>query len=37
MKRQFHHPEPSPAELNGPRYWRSLDELTATPGFKAQV
>lgn len=37
MKRKFNHPEPSPAELTGPRYWRSLDELSETPGFKAQV
>jgi molybdopterin-containing oxidoreductase family iron-sulfur binding subunit len=34
MKRQFQHPAPSARELNGPRYWRSLDELAATPGFK---
>ncbi len=37
MKRQFHHPEPSARELAGPRYWRSLDELAQTPGFKAQL
>src|SRR5690606_860065 len=37
MKRKFNHPEPSSAELTGPRYWRSLDELSETPGFKAQV
>src|SRR5688572_1232151 len=36
MKRKFVHP--SPAEpLTGPKYWRSLDELAGTPGFKAQV
>lgn len=37
MKRKFHHPAPSARELNGPRYWRSLDELTETPGFKEQL
>ena len=37
MKRKFHHPEPSERELSGPKYWRSLDELAATPGFKAQL
>ena len=37
MKRKFHHPEPSERELTGPKYWRSLDELAATPGFKAQL
>ena len=38
MKRKFHHPAPSENEIkNGPKYWRSLDELAATPGFKAQV
>ncbi|HWA08431.1 MAG TPA: TAT-variant-translocated molybdopterin oxidoreductase [Opitutaceae bacterium] len=37
MKRQFHHPAPSARELSGPKYWRSLDELAVTPGFKAQV
>jgi molybdopterin-containing oxidoreductase family iron-sulfur binding subunit len=34
MKRQFQHPAPSSRELSGPRYWRSLDELAATPGFR---
>jgi len=34
MKRQFQHPAPSERELQGPRYWRSLDELVATPGFR---
>ena len=34
MKRKFEHPAPS---LTGPKYWRSLDELTATPGFQAQM
>ena len=37
MKRKFEHPAPSERELTGPRYWRSLDELSATEGFKAQV
>ena len=37
MKRKFLHPEPSERALIGPRYWRSLDELAATPGFKAAV
>jgi molybdopterin-containing oxidoreductase family iron-sulfur binding subunit len=37
MKRKFHHPEPTERELTGPKYWRSLDELAATPGFKAQL
>jgi len=37
MKRTFDHPAPSERELTGPKYWRSLDELAATPGFKAQV
>ena len=37
MKRKFEHPAPSERELTGPKYWRSLDELAATPGFKAQM
>ena len=37
MKRKFEHPAPSQRELNGPKYWRSLDELAQTPGFKAQL
>jgi MoCo/4Fe-4S cofactor protein with predicted Tat translocation signal len=38
MKRKFEHPAPSANEqLTGPKYWRSLDELTGTPGFKAQL
>src|SRR4051812_2936877 len=37
MKRKFHHPEASERELNGPKYWRSLDELADTPGFRAQL
>ena len=37
MKRQFAHPAPSERELNGPRYWRSLDELADTPEFRQWV
>jgi molybdopterin-containing oxidoreductase family iron-sulfur binding subunit len=37
MKRQLHHPAPSERALTGPQYWRSLDELTATPGFQEQL
>src|SRR5688572_14379267 len=38
MKRKVQHPAPSEREqLTGPKYWRSLDELAATPGFKAQL
>jgi MoCo/4Fe-4S cofactor protein with predicted Tat translocation signal len=34
MKRKFEHPA---APANGPRYWRSLDELANTPGFREQM
>jgi molybdopterin-containing oxidoreductase family iron-sulfur binding subunit len=37
MKRKIEHPEPSERTANGPRYWRSLDELAGTPGFKAAM
>jgi len=37
MKRKVLHPEPSEREKNGPRYWRGLDELAQTPGFKAAM
>ncbi|PTY06610.1 hydrogenase [Opitutaceae bacterium EW11] len=37
MKRKAQHPEPTEAELKGPKYWRSLDELAATPGFREQL
>jgi MoCo/4Fe-4S cofactor protein with predicted Tat translocation signal len=37
MKRKVIHPEPSERSLTGPRYWRSLDELSETPGFKAAM
>jgi molybdopterin-containing oxidoreductase family iron-sulfur binding subunit len=33
MKHKFEHPAPSARALNGPRYWRSLDELAESPGF----
>ena len=34
MKRQVAHPAPSERALSGPKYWRSLDELAATPEFQ---
>ena len=37
MKRQFDHSTPPTSEPSGPRYWRSLDELAATPGFRDQL
>jgi len=37
MKRKFEHPAPSARELNGPKYWRSLDELAESPGFADQL
>ncbi|HUR58275.1 MAG TPA: TAT-variant-translocated molybdopterin oxidoreductase, partial [Opitutaceae bacterium] len=37
MKRKVEHPPASERELSGPKYWRSLDELAATPGFQAQL
>ena len=37
MKRKVEHPEPSERAMTGPRYWRSLDELAGTPGFKAAL
>jgi len=37
MKRHVQHPAPSERELRGPRYWRSLDELLETPGFRTYV
>jgi MoCo/4Fe-4S cofactor protein with predicted Tat translocation signal len=37
MKRKIVHPEPSERSMTGPRYWRNLDELAATPAFKAAV
>ena len=35
MKKILKHPEPSESDLQGPHYWRSLDELAQTPGFQA--
>ena len=35
MKKILKHPEPSDSDLQGPHYWRSLDELAQTPGFQA--
>ncbi len=35
MKRKVVHPPQR--DLNGPKYWRSLDELAATPGFQEQL
>ncbi|HXQ81257.1 MAG TPA: TAT-variant-translocated molybdopterin oxidoreductase [Opitutaceae bacterium] len=37
MKRKVEHPEPSGRAAAGPRYWRSLDELAQTPGFRAAM
>ncbi len=38
MKRIFEHPAPADSgQPTGPKYWRSLDELAGTPGFKAQL
>jgi len=37
MKRPVTHPAPSAREQHGPRYWRSLDELMDTPGFRDYV
>jgi molybdopterin-containing oxidoreductase family iron-sulfur binding subunit len=37
MKRQNFHPAPSQRELHGPNYWRSLDELAQTPGFREKL
>ena len=37
MKRKFEHPAPTQRELAGPQYWRSLDELSGAPGFKAHL
>jgi molybdopterin-containing oxidoreductase family iron-sulfur binding subunit len=37
MKRKTEHPQPSAREKTGPRYWRSLDELAGTPGFREAV
>ena len=37
MKRTFDHSAPAGRELAGPKYWRSLDELTDAPGFREQL
>src|SRR5689334_15634517 len=37
MKRKVEHPAPSARELSGPRYWRSLDELAESPGFREHL
>ena len=38
MKRKFDHsPSPSNGAPTGPQYWRSLDELSGAPGFKAHL
>ena len=34
MKRKVEHPGASERALSGPRYWRSLDELAQSPGFR---
>ena len=34
MKRVVKHPDPSAGEPAGPQYWRSLDEVADTPGFR---
>jgi molybdopterin-containing oxidoreductase family iron-sulfur binding subunit len=34
MKLKINHPAPTEREASGPRYWRSLDELSDTPAFK---
>jgi len=37
MKRKFDHSAPAQRELVGPKYWRSLDELADTPGFREHM
>jgi molybdopterin-containing oxidoreductase family iron-sulfur binding subunit len=37
MKRKLVHPAPSARSAAGPKYWRSLDELADTPGFRQQL
>jgi molybdopterin-containing oxidoreductase family iron-sulfur binding subunit len=34
MKRKVEHPEPSERASSGPRYWRNLEELAQSPGFR---
>ncbi|MGH7995140.1 MAG: TAT-variant-translocated molybdopterin oxidoreductase [Opitutaceae bacterium] len=37
MKRKVTHPAPSERALRGPRYWRTLDELAETAGFREHL
>jgi molybdopterin-containing oxidoreductase family iron-sulfur binding subunit len=37
MKRKIEHPAPSERSKAGPRYWRSLDELADSPGFREEL
>ncbi|HKB56881.1 MAG TPA: TAT-variant-translocated molybdopterin oxidoreductase, partial [Lacunisphaera sp.] len=37
MKRKFDHSAPADREPTGPKYWRSLDELADTPGFREHL
>ncbi len=37
MKRKFDHSAPAQRDLSGPKYWRSLDELADTPGFREHM
>ncbi len=37
MKRKVEPPQASARSMTGPRYWRSLDELAGTPGFREAV
>ncbi len=37
MKRKFDHSAPAQNGLTGPKYWRSLDELADTPGFREHL
>src|SRR3954471_5766227 len=37
MKRKFDHSAPAQGALTGPKYWRSLDELADTPGFREHM
>jgi len=37
MKRKFDHSAPAGPAPTGPKYWRSLDELADTPGFREHL
>jgi molybdopterin-containing oxidoreductase family iron-sulfur binding subunit len=37
MKRKFDHSPAAQGGLTGPKYWRSLDELAETPGFREHL